>query len=98
MKVLFVIAALFALALGTLALDEGAGIPTWLGGRAELAQAQQQIAQLEAELAALKREATALEDDPFAIERAIREDLRFAKAGETVLRLSRSKRTNPRIP
>ncbi len=98
MKALLIIPVLVALALGYVALDEGAGIPTWLGGRAGLAAAQQRVAQLEAEIAVLKREAELLESDPSSIERAIREELRFAKAGETVVRLGGGMHSNPRIP
>lgn len=94
---------------GSAASSEASTASKWLGGRAGLAEAQQQIAELEVEIAALQREAEALESDPFAIEQAIREELRFAKAGETVVRLTPSGGpglsaglpsglSNPRIP
>ena len=47
-----------------------------------------------------KREPNAqnLEDDPFEIERAIREDLEWARAGETVVRIPGAPDSNPRFP
>ena len=44
------------------------------------------------------RDAAALESDPFAIESAIREDLKLARSGELVVRFPSSDRSNPRFP
>lgn len=71
------------------------GIPSWLRMRREVAAAGERIATLEREIAALRNEAQALEDDPFAIERAIREELDLGKPGETLVRLPREPNTNP---
>ena len=50
------------------------------------------------EVARLRAEADALESDRFAIERAIRERLRFARSGETVVRFSAADPSSPRFP
>ena len=81
------IPALLLLAAGALAyLDEDAGIRTWLRLRDDLEAAEGRIAGLQATVEALRDEAEALESDPFAQERAIREELEWARPGETVVR------------
>ena len=89
---------LFALVWVCLAADRGSGISTWLRQRADLENSDEQLAKLEAEIARLKREIESLQRDPFAIERAIREDLEYARVGETVIRLPNEPGSNPRIP
>ena len=88
------------LVLGALhtALDEGSGIRTGLRLREELAFSNARIGALRREIAQLRRDADLLEDDPFAIERAIREDLGFAAPGETLLRLPSADVSSPRFP
>ncbi len=93
-----ILAALIVLALVYLAVDRRSGLSTWMRQRADLASSDEKIAALERENERLRREIERLERDPFAIERAIREDLEFARAGETVIRIPASRRTNPRIP
>ena len=78
-----VAALAFALAL----LDGDSGLRTWWALRADLADARARIAALRERVADLEREAHVLEDDPFALERAIRERLEYARPGETVIRL-----------
>ena len=68
------------------AVDEKSGLPMWLKLRNDLENSNDRIAQLELELRALQEEVYALESSPFALERAIREDLEFARPGETVIR------------
>jgi cell division protein FtsB len=46
----------------------------------------------------LRAAADALESDRFAIERAIRERLRLARAGETLVRLSGPETASSRFP
>ncbi len=92
------VAVLLALAGFYLAVDRGSGIATWMRQRADLENSDEQIAGLEAENARLRQEIALLQRDPFAIERAIREDLEYARTGETVIRLPDQPDSNPRIP
>ena len=80
------------------ALDSHAGLRAWWELRAALREAESERAQLQREVDDLRAEADALEKDPFAIERAIRERLRLARAGETVVRLSTPENASPRFP
>ncbi len=66
--------------------------------RDALENSEEQIARLEAEIVRLKTAVGRLERDPFAIERAIREDLEWARAGEIVVRLPDALDSNPRFP
>jgi cell division protein FtsB len=85
-------------ALVVAALDEDAGVQRWWHLRGELADARARIEQLEGEVAALRAETAQLESDPFAVERAIREELLVAKPGQVVLRLVETDRSSIRIP
>ena len=83
-----------AITLGVVAMvaafagwDPETGIRSWWRLRGDHEAAQDRIAQLENTIRGLRSEAEALRDDPFAQERAIREDLGFARPGETVVRL-----------
>lgn len=98
MRGLLIIPALLVAGLVYVAVDDATGLQTWLRQRDALESSQQRIAQLEGQIEALEREVTLLRDDPFAIERAIREDLEFAKRGETVVRLSERTARNARNP
>jgi cell division protein FtsB len=62
------------------------GIPMWLRLRGDIAASNQRIADLRHEISILRNEVAALQDDPFALERAIREDLELARPGETIVR------------
>jgi len=93
-----VIPVLLVLALGHAALDDEAGIRRWLHLRGELAEARARIEVLQGEIAELRREVQRLEEDDFATERAIREELEFARPGQTVLRLPGSSASNHWIP
>jgi cell division protein FtsB len=97
-KLLLIIPALLSAALIYLSADRGAGLSTWLRDRAALENSEEQIARLEAEIVRLKAEAGRLEREPFAIERAIREDLEWARAGETVVHIPGAPGSNPRFP
>jgi len=90
--------ALLAAALIYISVDRGAGLSTWMRDRDALADSTDQIAQLEAEIVKLKAEVSRLESDPFAIEQAIREELEWARAGETVVRIPGPSDSNPRFP
>lgn len=87
MKGILVIPVVLVVAGLHAALDEDAGIRRWLHLRSELADAQGRIAGLEADVAGLRASAGRLEYDRFAIERAIREELGLAAAGQQVVRL-----------
>jgi cell division protein FtsB len=79
-------------------IDDEAGVRTWHRLGMDLSASQERIAALQLEIAELRRDAEALESDPAALERAIREDLEFARPGDVVVRLPSVERTNPRIP
>lgn len=98
MKLLLIIPALLSAALIYISADRGAGLSTWMRDRDALENSEEQIAQLEAEIVRLKAEVDRLERDPFAIEGAIREDLGWARPGETVVRLPGDLASNPRFP
>jgi cell division protein FtsB len=70
--------------------DQKSGLPTWWRLRGELADGEARLARLSEETSGLRDEIRALEEDPFAIERAIREELELARPGEVVIRFSRS--------
>lgn len=98
MKGTLVIPVLLVLALAHAALDEETGIRRWLHLRADLSGARERIELLRGEIAELRREAKRLEEDDFATERAIREELEYARPGQTVLRLRGSSASSHRIP
>ena len=101
MRGLLIIPALLVAALVYVAADDATGIQTWLRQRDSLESSDVRIGQLEAEIEALEREVGLLRGDAFAIERAIREDLEYAKRGETIVRLSKRRARsarNPRFP
>ena len=98
MRGTLLICILLVLALAHAALDEEVGIRRWLHLRGELAEARARIEVLQGEIAELRCEAQRLEEDDFATERAIREELEFARPGQTVLRLRPSSASRHRIP
>ena len=95
---ILLIAALMGAAFVYAGLDAEAGIRPLLQVRRNVGESRERIAAIRAELAVLRDEAAALVGDEFAIERAIREDLEFAKPGERVVRFARDDGTNPRFP
>ena len=76
------------LCLTVAAADAESGVSAWMELRSELIDAQGRIGQLQADNASLHEQVVRLREDPFAIERAIREDLELARRGETVVRFS----------
>jgi cell division protein FtsB len=92
-----VVAALVAVAIVYATFDHGSGIGTSLRLRGDLRSAEARIEAIRLENAKLRGEAELLEADPFAIERAIREDLKLARPGETILRRPGASASNPRI-
>ncbi len=98
MRRLLLIPAIVALAVAYAMLDEASGIRAWLRLRSHLVASAGRIDDLRREVNALREESDALKHDPFATERAIREDLELAKPGETIVRLPRPEGGTPRIP
>ena len=93
-----VVPALLAGALLLATLDSDSGLRTWVRMRGDLREVEVRLTALRTEVAELRAEAAALDSDPFAIERAIREDLEYARPDETIVRLPRSDTTTPRFP
>jgi len=84
-----------------LAMADGAtGVRPWWALRDDLRAAQVRIERLRGEVADLERDTGGLTGagEPFALERAIRERLIYARDGETLVRLDSSGGTTPRIP
>ncbi len=84
-----------------LALADGeSGLRTWWALREDLRAAQARIERLRSDVAELEREGGGLTGagEPFALERAIRERLVYARDGETLVRLDVPEDTSPRIP
>ena len=98
MRRLLLIPAVIAVAVVYAMLDQASGIRAWLRLRSHLVASAGRIEELQHEVDALRAESSALKHDPFATERAIREDLELAKPGETVVRLPRPEGGTPRIP
>lgn len=71
-------------------LDADSGLRTWLRLRAELETSRSRIQQLEAETSDLQAQIGDLRAHPWAIERAIREDLDLARPGEVLVRFTPS--------
>jgi cell division protein FtsB len=88
------IPALVVAALAAAWLDADSGIRTYLRLRDDVGATESRLDALRAEIGALETEAEALGKSDFAVERAIREELEWAKPGETVVRLP----TPPRVP
>jgi cell division protein FtsB len=84
------LAPLALVAAGVIAVADGdAGIPTWLRLRGDVERAEKRVQTLVSSTAALRGEIEALRQDPFALERAIREDLELARPGEIIIRFDR---------
>ena len=80
-----------AIALAGLALslaDRESGLIAWYEMHEELETSRDRIAALNQRVETLKSEINALENDPFAVERAIREELELARPGEIVVRFA----------
>lgn len=88
MRGLLLVLALVGVAVLVAVLDGSSGIRTSLELHEELRAARSRIEGVRTETERLRREAEALEARPFAVERAIREDLGLARPGETIVRIS----------
>ena len=87
MRSLLIALALVAAAAAWAWLDPNDGISTWLSLRSDVAQAEARVRGLEVENASLAEEAQALRGEPFAQERAVREELRWVRPGEVLVRV-----------
>jgi cell division protein FtsB len=67
----------------------------WWHLRGELRASSERIDLLAKENEALQAEIEALGSDPFALERAIREDLELARSGEVIVRFTRGSGMDP---
>ena len=76
------------------AIDDTAGLRSLVRLRSDLDAARGRIEALRGDIALLSQEADGLQTQTFALERAIREGLEFARRGETLVRLPRV--TEPR--
>ncbi len=74
---------------GAAAVDQRSGLWAWINLRGDLRAARGRIDRVSREVEQLRSQVTALREDPFAVERAIREDLELARPGEVVVRLRR---------
>jgi cell division protein FtsB len=92
------IPALIVAAVVAAALDGDSGLRTWWELRGDVAKLHARNAGLRAEVASLRGQAEALASEPFALERAIREDLGLVQPGETLVRLPRDDDRSSRIP
>ncbi len=81
------IPALVAAALLVAWLDSDSGIRSYLRLRDDVGATESRLDALRAEIGGLEAEAGALEKSDFAVEQAIREELEWARPGETVVRL-----------
>lgn len=79
--------ALVCAAVGYAWLAPESGFPTWLRLRDEVARAEDRIHALERQNTVLRDEVAALRTDPFAQERAVREELGWVRPGETLVRV-----------
>ena len=86
--------ALLALSL----LDREIGVGRWWVLAGDLAEAELRIEALRGELRKLEIERAGLTDDPFAIERAIREELELALPGEIIVRSGPTAPSLARLP
>jgi cell division protein FtsB len=89
-----------AIALAVAVADGESGLRTWWALRADLSTAQARIERLRDDVAGLEREGGGLSGagEPFALERAIRERLVYARPGETLVRLDAPDDPSPWIP
>ena len=79
--------ALVCAAIGYAWFVPESGFPTWLLLREDVAQAEARIRTLERQNTVLRDEVAALRADPFAQERAVREELGWVRPGETLVRV-----------
>lgn len=82
----WLVAAILLAGLASSLIDTESGLRKWYSIRGELDVTRERMASLNEKAAVLETEIRALEADPFAVERAIREELDRALPGEIVVR------------
>ena len=88
MKSSLLVLGLAVCAVTLAVVDQDSGVPTWFRLRADLDSSQARIRQLESETEDLRAQIADLETHPWAVERAIREDLDLTKPGEVLIRFT----------
>jgi cell division protein FtsB len=95
----FVLAPLLAsVVLLATSFDGESGLPAWFVLRADLAECDERLEELNSEIEVLRAQVVALGSDPFALERAIREDLGLALPGEVVVRFGDGAESGADLP
>lgn len=89
----WVVGAVVAAAVA--ALFDPSGLRRYVSLEADVQRMQAENARLTAENASLSREVRALRSDPAALERAVREELRFVRPGERVYLLGAERGGTP---
>ncbi len=80
---------------GIAVADGDSGVRMWFRLRDDVAEARARVAVLAERRAELEAQIEGLESQPFALERAIREDLGLARPGEIVVRFRNDSRGDP---
>ncbi len=93
MRGIWLIPALVGAVVIYAAIDDGAGLRSLLRLRGDLEVAHERIDVLRGKIVLLSEEAEALQTQTFALERAIREGLEYARPGETLVHLPRTTET-----
>ena len=88
MRAYWLVAAVTVLGIVLVLIDEKSGVAEWQRLRSELAVSQARIEELSARAETLREQITELEQDPFAVERAIREELGLVRPGERLVRFT----------
>ncbi len=84
----WVVPAVLGVGLALAFSDGETGYLAWSEIRGNLAESQTRIELLMRRVDVLQTEIQSLEEDPFALERAIREELKLARPGEIVVRFT----------
>jgi len=95
---LWLIPLVVLIALGYALFDARSGVGQARRLQVDLDAANTRIDALRTKNERLREEARDLREDPFARERALREDLGLARPGEILVRIPREESQSPRIP
>ena len=98
MRRLWLIPLVVLIALAYALFDARSGVGQARRLQNDLDAAHARIGALRAKNERLREEAKDLREDPFARERALREDLGLARPGEILVRIPREESQSPRIP